>query len=297
MRRHLLLCGAVLFALTGSPSLKADDDEEERPPTLTVTGDATVRATPDQATVRLGAVAQAPEAQTAQDEVSKIVRRTITSLKEAGIPAERIGTVEISISPVYDDRRRPPRPEENDEGPKIVGYRASNTVQVIVRDLSMVGKVIDVGVSNGANQIQQLSFGLSDDTEQRIEALRRSVREARNKARAISEALGYRIVGVRSVNEGGVHLVEPRFQMARLAMDAAGTPVEPGQVEVNASVSIEYRIESSDDEEDSDEEAEERDEDRDEDEDEEHDDDDSRRSAERDRRQPSDPDSVDPGRR
>ncbi|HLU49556.1 MAG TPA: SIMPL domain-containing protein, partial [Planctomycetota bacterium] len=97
---------------------------------------------------------------------------------------------------------------------------------------------------------QQLSFGLSNDTEHRLEALRNSVAEARSKARAMADALGYDLKGVHAIREGGYHFAEPRFQAmdARgLAMEAA-TPVEPGQVEIQASVTIEYVIAPAGDE-------------------------------------------------
>ena len=46
--------------------------------------------------------------------------------------------------------------------PAITGYQASNTVNVKVRDLSKLGKVLDALVASGANQINGPTFGIEN---------------------------------------------------------------------------------------------------------------------------------------
>ena len=110
---------------------------------------------------------------------------------------------------------------------------------MIVDDLTKVGDVIDEGVKAGANQVEELSFQLKDDTAARREALTGASKQARAKADAIAQAMGLRIDGVLEVGEGGVQVMRPRMDLARAgvaAMEAAGTPVQPGQVDVRATV-------------------------------------------------------------
>ena len=223
------------------------------PPMLTVTGDGESSARPDRAVVRFGAAAQAETASAAQEQVNQVVQAAVEAIRAAGIREEMISTAGISLYPVYSDQvprpmpagQHPQRPTE----PRIVAYRASNSVRVVVDDLAKVGDVIDEGVKAGANQIEGLSFELKDDTAARREALTGASKQARAKADAIAHAMALRIDGVFQVTEGGVQIMQPRMELARAgvaAMDAAGTPVQPGQVDVRASVTVTYRVSPAD---------------------------------------------------
>ena len=219
---------------------------------LTVTGDGESSSRPDRAVVRLGATAQAETASAAQEQVNQVVQAAVEAIRAAGIREEMISTAGISLYPVYSDQAPRPLPgggQQRPPEPRIVAYRASNSVRVIVDDLTKVGDVIDEAVKAGANQIEGLSFELKDDTAARREALTGASKQARAKADAIAQAMGLRIDGVFQVTEGGVQVMQPRMELARAgvaAMDAAGTPVQPGQVDVHASVTVTYRVSPAD---------------------------------------------------
>ena len=120
---------------------------------------------------------------------------------------------------------------------------SSNTVRVRLDDLSRVGDVIDAGIEAGANQLEGLAFGLKDETSARTAALRDAAKQARAKADAIAETMNLRIDGVLEVIEGGVQVMPKYYEMGARVMAAdAGTPVQPGQVDVNATVTVAYRI-------------------------------------------------------
>ncbi|MCK8602174.1 SIMPL domain-containing protein [Desulfoferrobacter suflitae] len=233
----LFLCPVAVPAQEGGKGDAAN-------PTLAVTGHGEILAAPDQAIVRLGAVIQAREAADAQREANKIVAQALAKLKQLDIPAERITTVGLSLSPVFS--RPPQNAVEEPQEPRIAGYRAHNSIQIVIDAINQVGAVIDAGVSAGANQLEGLSFEIKEDGEYRERALRLAVAEARRKANVIAEAAGVNIVGVNEISEGGVHLVRPQMHMARTFSDEAATPVQPGQVSVQASVTVRFHITPAD---------------------------------------------------
>lgn len=248
-RSLTLLLAFVTFALPRAQAQVRDERPAALPPTLTVTGDGESSARPDRAVVRLGATAQAETASAAQEQVSRVMQDAIAAIREAGIREEMISTSGLSLQPVYSDQ--PPIPIEGRREPpppRIVAYRANNSVRIVVDDLAKIGDVIDAGVKSGANQIEDLSFQLKDDAAARREALASAAKEARDKADAIAQAMGLRIEGVLDVSEGGVNVIRPRLEFARgaVAMDAAATPVQPGQVDVQASVTVTYRVSPAD---------------------------------------------------
>lgn len=228
------------------PSEAAVRGQRMQEPSLTVNGDGEVSVRPDRATIRLGAVAQADQASLAQEQVNGAMQAAIDSIMALGVPESAISTASISLQPVYS---QPPRNQNGPFEPKIVGFRASNTLQIRVENLDRVGPVVDAGINAGVNQLEGITFDLRDETEARSAALKKAVQSARAKARAIAEAMEVRLASVAEVTEGHADVFMPRYgaemRMAPAAMDMA-TPVQPGEVQIRASVTIRYRLAETD---------------------------------------------------
>ncbi len=235
MKRRSMWVPVLLLLALVAPLSAAEAPE---PPTLSVTGTAEVRVQPDLATVRLGVQSQAQDARSAQEETNRLMQRVIQQVRQTGIPQEQIQTAQLQLEPVY----APRRPQEATTPPQVVAYRATNTVVVRIEELNRVGRVIDAGISAGANNVEGIQFGLRDDLAVRTRALAEATREARVKADAIAGGLGVRIRGIRQAQEGGA-IVRPLLQRGFAAESLqASTPVAPGQVTVSASVTVQYLI-------------------------------------------------------
>jgi uncharacterized protein YggE len=227
----ILLAALLMFAQQPAPVPPG-------PPVLIVSGNASVMAVPDQATVRLGIVRQAPVAQTAQEQANAAAQEILNAVQKAGVAANQIQTARLVLSPVY-----APRGPESRDAPRIVAYNATNTISIRLDNLSIVGAVIDAGLKAGANQLEGVSFGLRNDLSSRQQALKQAVEEARSKAEVMADALRVGLGEVLEVSEGGVSILprEPLNGRA-LAAVAAPAPVSPGEIEVRASVTVRYRI-------------------------------------------------------
>lgn len=211
-------------------------------PTLTVNGSGEVSARPDLAHVRLGAQAQEPEAGAAQDNVNRTMQGVLDALKASGIPAENIRTTGLSLEAVYADQR----PGDTGE-PRLTGYRAANSVEVELPEVSRIPTVIDTAMKAGANRLEGVSFSLKDDQAQREKALRKAIADARSKAGIMAADLGVRLSLIHEVQERGVQVLPRRRaeSLARAGAAFAATPVEPGEIQVRADVSITYRLDQS----------------------------------------------------
>jgi len=203
---------------------------------LTVSADAQVKAAPDQALVRLGVEAEAPTAARASDAEATAMAAVIAAIKQTGVASNDIQTTGLSLEPQYTNGT-PNAP------PKIRGFNASNTVQVTVNDISRVGAVVDAGLGAGANRLDGVDFTLKDDTSFRTEALKKAAHTAALKAQALADALGVHLGPLASVIEGGAGGPPPPLPMRAMASYAgAATPVEPGRLNVGASVTLQYHI-------------------------------------------------------
>ena len=246
MRRLAIL--ALCLTCAAGPAFAQDGQPERRPvpaPTISVTGEGRVGADPDLAVVRLGFSAQAAEAAAVQSQVNERMQKVIDAVKEI-VPRDQIQTSGLNLYPVYSE----PRPIRGDDPqpaePKIVGYRSDMSVVVRVKELARVGDVIDAGLAAGANRLDGISFELENDTQARAQALQRAVRSAQEKARAMAAALDVELMGVAEAIEGGAHVISPMYDraagMEMLRAQAGGTPVEAGQIQVQANVTLRYRM-------------------------------------------------------
>src|SRR6185436_1463463 len=170
--------GPLLFVLalllvafkpaTAQEPVRKDISDSRR--TLTVTGNGEATAAPDHAVVRLGAAAQAEEAAAAQTSVNEVMQKALAAIEKVGIAKKSIRTSGLALTPVYS----PNRADRSSE-PRIVAYRAGNTIEVTVEDVKLIGKVIDAGLTAGVNRLEGVTFGLQNDLPQRTLALSKAV--------------------------------------------------------------------------------------------------------------------------
>ncbi len=236
-RSTVTLTIAVFIFLTGASWPQKPPEQIPRP-SIRVTGEATLSVKPDQAQIDIGVVTQALTAQTAASENAQRLDAVLTELRHALASGADIQTAGYSVNPNY-------RYPKEGGTPTITGYTATNTIQLKINDLSLVGKAIDTATRSGANKIQRLTFTLKDERAAQAEALKEASIKAREKAEAIAAALRVKIGRILFVEEGGM-AVRPRVlqesAVMRAGVAAAPTPVEPGNIEVHATVALTVEI-------------------------------------------------------
>ena len=111
-----------------------------------------------------------------------------------------------------------------------------------VDDLPKVGAVIDAGIGAGANQLQGIHFELKDDTKARASALQQATERARNKAQILARASHVELQSLHNITENSVSIIAPIYGGGMRTMQMEATPVQPGQIRVQATVTLVYRI-------------------------------------------------------
>ena len=232
---------ALGFGPQVAPAL-AQDNDDPPPRTLTVMGYGEVKASPDLAFVELAVETTAETAAKATSENARRTTAVIDALKKKIGEKDRVTTTGYYLQPQYANRR-----PGSDAPPEIAGYIASNRVRVETRALDKVGDLIDVAIAAGANRTDVLAFTLENRAPHLREALREAGAEARAQAESIAEALGVKLGEVLNASTAGVPMPVPMYKqermMAMAGADMAQTPVEPGEVEVSATLTVSYRIE------------------------------------------------------
>ncbi len=240
-----LLGGLTLALAAGvSPGAAQQPAPPGRQPDISVSASGSVQVRPDQAVLLLAIETTAKDAQDAARQNASKMQRILDAVKKLGVPADRIRTVSYSLDPEY--ARQQPTPEAGNQEPRIVGYRASNMVQVTLDDIEKVGSAIDAGVGAGANRVAGLSYGVKDESVPRLEALRRAMQSARAQAGALAEAAGRQLGPLLHVSTGeGISPPRPMLRMAAQAMEMIPpppTPTEPGELTVTATVVASFAL-------------------------------------------------------
>jgi uncharacterized protein YggE len=202
-------------------------------PHVVTSGQGVVQAVPDRAWITIGAESRASTAREAQRLNTVAMTPIIERLRTAGIPADAIKTVGYDVQYEWDfvNNRRVGR-----------GYVARNTVEARIDSVERVGEILEIAGTSGATSIGGIRFDLKDRAKLEREALRLAVADARGRADAIAAGAGRTIERILRIEEqgvsGGPQPMYRREAMAVQAQTAAPPPIEAGQTELRAQVSM-----------------------------------------------------------
>jgi len=228
----LLLAGAAAAqtAPIAAPMISSDGT------LLSVSAQAEARQVPDVATLSTGVVTQASDANAAMRANAMQMDKVMAAIKAAGIADRDIRTSGISLNPQY-------KYVEN-QSPSITGYQASNTVDIKVRDISRLGKVLDALVASGANQVNGPSFEIDQPEPVYDQARRDALEKAQARAQMYAKALGLKVRRIISIDEGGGYrppMPMPMMAMAR-AKTESDTAVAPGETTLSANLNVVFEL-------------------------------------------------------
>ncbi len=205
--------------------------------TLTVQGTGIVSLDPDTATITLGVRESSADVGEAQARVSEKLTQVVGKLQSMGVREEDIHTSSIDI---YEDYNY----DDSDEK----AYAAANSISVTISDIENAGKYIDAVFEAGANTFSGIVFSASDTADAKKRALELSVENAREKAEVLAAAADMKVAGISAIVEQGSGMYNNyyagnRFEAAMEKADAgAGTPVFSEQIQVSASVAIDFTL-------------------------------------------------------
>jgi uncharacterized protein YggE len=234
----LIVAGTVGYAGAASaqtaPASAADTVFRATIISLSAYGE--VRQRPDQATISLGVTTEAPTAAEAMRLNAVKMNQVIAALKKGGIADRDIQTSGLSLNPQYVYVENQP--------PRLSGYQASNSVTVVVRDLTKLGQAVDATVNAGATNVGGISFGLQDSSAAEDAARIEAAKALQGRAELYAKAMGYRVARLVTFSEGGGYSPpQPMPMLAMARMDKAeSTPVEAGEMRVRIDVSATFEL-------------------------------------------------------
>ena len=283
--KKLVLALAVAAAAVSAPAqaqrlnglgILALDPVDDGNTVLTVNGEGVVVRQADVAIFTAGVTTTGKTADEALRSNATQMAAVIAAARKLGIADKDIQTSQISIAPVMSTDREYRRGNislsstavaveaaaeaaaeameeamtEEEETPRIVGYRATNSVAIRQRKLDDFGRTIDRLVAAGANKVNGPRFQLEQSQSTEEEARLMAIKDARRRADLVADAAGMRVVRIVMMDEGRVSGLSSTgnsfgfFEAMESSYDVyyEDTQILSGELTITASVGMLFEL-------------------------------------------------------
>jgi hypothetical protein len=202
---------------------------------IQVTGSAIVTGAPDVAYITLGVETRDASAEVAAQENANRMAKVFSALKALGLTDKELTTSGYNV---YSSSQVQNRGTE--EEVTITTYHVQNRINITTKDLASVGQIIDAAVKAGSNQVQGVRFDIEDKQVMQLEALKDAVAQGMAKATVMAESAGLTLGGLATMNESYSSYAPMVSAMAFRADSSPATTINPGDIEVSATVNLEF---------------------------------------------------------
>lgn len=204
---------------------------------ISVNGTGEVFAKPDIAQVTIAVSKSEKTAFEAQQKNAEAINQVIKFIKETGIEEKDIKTTNYSLNPVYD--------YITNRGSVLKGYEARQNLEIKIRNITNVGKVLEGATEAGANEVYGLVFTIDDEEKLKEEARKIAIQKAKDKAKELSKDLDVKLKKLISFSESG-GMPPPIYPVFETFGKTASAPVSPevptGENKISITVTLTYEI-------------------------------------------------------
>ena len=235
MRNFLRILSVCLvstaIAVSGSALTSAQAEVRQ----ITVSAEGKVNVTPDAVRIYATVSLVASTSKGALESANAVSAKVRTALLDNEIQKRDLRIQNLTVYPEYN--------YSQDRGSTLIGYQASQAFDILVRNASNAGAVVDAIVAVGGDdlQVNSVSPFVLDATSATASARENAVKNARVKARSYASLLEVTLGKVISLVEGSA----PSFGGPVFALeknDAGSTVIDLGQQEVTVTVSVKWSI-------------------------------------------------------
>ena len=236
----LAISGCNAQSEDGGAATELDSTRES----ISVSGFGEAVGEPDMASVELGVESEAADVGTAIELSNEIVEQVTQALIDAGIASSDIQSTRFNVWREEGFDRLTGQPTDE------ITFHVDSTVQIKVRDIDQISRMIQTGLDAGATNIFGLTFGIDDSAELEAEARLQALDDAKDRAQQLADALGMTLgkpIIVSELVAGSAlgALSEAAFALQRpLGGGGGGPPLSPGELVVGVQVDVMYAMDN-----------------------------------------------------
>ncbi len=242
-----LVCIAFAAFAMGLTDIKSWKHPTGQVASITVSGEGEVTALPDIATITVTIREEGKTVPEVQKLVEKKVSDALASIASLAIDKKDIKTLSYTVNPKYETQTiyciTVPCPQGKT---KIVGYEASETIQIKVRKIEFAGDVLGMLGSANITEISGPDFTVDDIEKVKDEAKGKAIAEAKVRAKATAKSLGVSLGSIIQYSEdnGGYYPTMYSYGLggAMKAESLDRVTIPQGENVIKSRVTITYSL-------------------------------------------------------
>lgn len=228
MKKTILILALLFMAMSYS-------QEQKQIPMINVSGEGKIKTIPDQALISISLETKGAKSADVKKENDIKMDAILKFIKKSNIAKEDFQTQRISLNPNYDYVK------------KKYNYVATQSVQILLKDLAKYDELMEGLIDEGINKIDNVEFKSSKMVQLQSDARKLAMKEAKSKAEDYVSVLGQKVGKAILISDNSqAYNPQPRmYAMKTMAMDesAPRETLAIGEIEITANVSVSFVLE------------------------------------------------------
>lgn len=230
MKKVLVVLSMMFMTVSYSQEIK-------QVPQISVAGEGKVKVVPDQATISATVETKGNNAKDVKKQNDQQMEAVLKIIKKMNLGPADYRTQRVSLNPVYDYEK------------KKTSYNATQTVEILLRDLSQYDELMEGLVNQGINRIDNVIFQSSKLAQYQSEARKLAMKDAKLKAEDYVSVLGQKVGKAMTISDNSqIYQLQPVYaRMKTMAMDESATTTREtlaeGEITITANVSVSFILE------------------------------------------------------
>ena len=229
MKKALLILSILFISMSYGQEVK-------QVPQINVSGEGKVKVIPDQATITVTVETKGNNAKEVKKQNDEKIDAVLKFIKKMNVAPSDYKTQRVSLNPQYDYEK------------KKHNYNATQTIEILLRDLSKYDELMEGLVDQGINRIDAVTFQSSKLAQYQSEARKLAMKEAKMKAEDYVSVLGQKVGRAMTISDNSqTYYPQPVYAtMKSMESSDAAQPRETlaaGEINITANVTVSFILE------------------------------------------------------
>lgn len=230
MKKALLILSIMFMTMSYGQEIK-------QVPQINVNGEGKVKVVPDQVTILATIETKGNNAKDVKKQNDEKMEAVLKFIKKMNLSPADYKTQRVSLNPQYDYEK------------KKHNYNATQTIEILLKDLSKYDELMEGLVDEGINRIDNVIFQSSKLEQYQSEARKLAMKEAKLKAEDYVSVLGQKVGRAMTISDNSQNFIPQPIRyaaMKTMEMSESQAPRETlavGEINITANVSVSFILE------------------------------------------------------
>ena len=229
MKKALLILSVLFITMSYGQEVK-------QVPQINVSGEGKVKVVPDEATIAVTVETKGTDAKNVKKQNDEKIEAVIKFIKKMNLAPSDFKTQRVSLNPQYDYEK------------KKHNYNATQTIEILLKDLSKYDELMGGLVDAGINRIDNVTFQSSKMVQYESEARKLAMKEAKVKAQDYVSVLGQKVGRAMTISDNTqTNYPQPRYASMKLMesidLSAPRETLAVGEINITANVTVSFILE------------------------------------------------------